>query len=218
MALYITKQQLGQYIVVKSRNTENVALNTLSEHITIHVGEQSNLNITIPTAEYHHTIHIIATKGSNIDIREKESWTGSINWTIDLIEPYAQVTYVTRLSDIQVSHHTIAVNHQAAYTSSYIDSRYYVQHSHKLKQHTIITIPETIIHCNASQSAEILLHTNRSHIDIIPELRVSTDGSNASHGVSIHPFSEIDIFYLMMRGLSRELAQKSIVEGFLEKY
>lgn len=217
MALYSTKQQVEQYTIVKSRNSEEILLDTLSEQTLIHIGEQAKLCIIIPNAEYNHIIHIIATKGSSIDIIEKESWTGSIQWTIDLIEPYAQVTYSTRLSDIQNSQHTISINHQASYTSSCIDSRYHVENSQKLKQHTIITIPEAITHCNASQSAEILLHTNRSYIDIIPELRVVTDGSNASHGVSIHPISEEDIFYLMTRGLSRELAQKSIVEGFLGK-
>lgn len=216
MAIFTTQQSIGQYMVIKSRNHEEISLDTLSENITIHIGEQSHLRILISEANYHHAISIIATKGSQLEIIEKSSWSGSIQWNIDLIEPYAQVTYSTRLSDIQNSQHTISINHQASYTSSHIDSRYYVENSQKLKQHTIITIPEAITHCNASQSAEILLHTKRSHIDIIPELQVATDRSNASHGVSIHPFSEIDIFYLMTRGLSRELAQKSIVEGFLE--
>jgi len=45
---------------------------------------------------------------------------------------------------------------------------------------------------------------------------VATDTSNASHGVSIHPIRETDIFYLMTRGLTREQAQNSIIDGFLE--
>lgn len=216
MAIFIIQQSIGQYMVIKSRNHEEILLDTLSENVTIHIGEQSHLRVLISESDYHHTISIIATKGSQLEIIEKSPWSGSIQWNIDLIEPYAQVNYITRLGNVLESKHIISINHQASYTSSHIDSRYYVENSHKLKQHTIITVPQSMSHCTAAQSAEILLNTERSNIEIIPELRVVTDGSNASHGVSIHPISEGDIFYLMSRGLSRELAQKSVVEGFLE--
>lgn len=216
MAIFTTQQQNSQYIVIKSRNNEELSLNTLSSETIIHIGEQAQLNIIIPEAEYNHTIHIIATKGSKIDIIEKESWSGNINWNIELIEPYAEIGYITRVRSNKESNNSITVIHQAPFTKSKIDSRYIVENSDSLKQYTIITIPAKISHCEASQSAEIIVFTKRPKIEIIPELRVATDNSNASHGVSIHPISETDIFYLMSRGLTRELAQHSIIEGFLE--
>lgn len=216
MAIFTTQQLTGQYIVIKSRNKEELNLNTLASETIIHIGEQAQLSIIIPEAEYNHNIHIIATKGSKIDIIEKESWSGNINWNIELIEPYAEIDYITRVRSNRESNNTITITHQAPYTKSKVDSRYIVENSHPLKQHTIIAIPPTISYCEASQLAEIILLTERPKIEIIPELRVATDNSNASHGVSIHPISETDIFYLMSRGLTRKLAQNSIIEGFLE--
>jgi hypothetical protein len=217
MAIFTTQQSTGEYIVIKSRNKEELTLNTLSTETIIHIGEQAQLSIIIPEADYNHRIHIITTKGSKIEIIEKESWSGDINWNIELIEPYAEVDYISRMRSNRESNNTINITHQAPYTKSKVDSRYIIENSHSLKQHTIITIPPTISYCEASQSAEIIVLTERPKLNIIPELRVATDNSNASHGVSIHPISETDIFYLMSRGLTRELAQNSIIEGFLEE-
>jgi Fe-S cluster assembly scaffold protein SufB len=216
MAIFTTQQSTGQYIVIKSRNNEELSLNILSPETIIHIGEQAQLGIIIPEAEYNHSIHIIATKGSKIEIIERESWSGNIHWNIELIEPYAKINYISRVKSNRESNNTITITHQAPYTKSKVDCRYIIENSHPLKQHTIITIPATISHCEAIQSAEIILLTERSKFEIIPELRVATDNSNASHGVSIHPIRETDIFYLMTRGLTREQAQNSIIEGFLE--
>jgi Fe-S cluster assembly scaffold protein SufB len=216
MAIFTTQQQNSQYIVIKSRNKEELTLNTIPPETIIHIGEQAQLSIIIPEAEYNHSIHIIATKGSKIEIRERESWAGNIHWNIELIEPYAAIEYISRMRSNREFNNAITITHQAPYTKSKVDSRYIVENSHSLKQHTIITIPATISHCEAIQSAEIIVLTERPKLNIIPELRVATDNSNASHGVSIHPIRETDIFYLMSRGLTRELAQNSIIEGFLE--
>lgn len=216
MAIFTTQQSSGQYIVIKSRNNEELSLNLLASETIIHIGEQAQLRIIIPEAEYNHSVHIIATKGSIVEIIEKESWSGHINWNIELIEPYAEVSYISRIRSNRESNNIITITHQAPYTKSKVDSRYIVENSHTLKQHTIISIPATISHCEAIQSAEIIVLTERPKIEIIPELRVATDNSNARHGVSIHPIRETDIFYLMSRGLTRELAQNSIIEGFLE--
>jgi Fe-S cluster assembly scaffold protein SufB len=217
MAIFTTQQSNGQYIVIKSRNNEELSLNTLSPETIIHIGEQAQLNIIIPEGDYNHNIHIIATKGSQVEIREKESWSGNMSWNIELIEPYANINYMSRVKSNRESNNSITIAHQAPYTKSKVDCRYIIETSHPLKQHTIITIPATISHCEAIQSAEIILLTERPKLEIIPELRVATDNSNASHGVSIHPVRETDIFYLMTRGLTREQAQNSIVEGFLER-
>jgi len=217
MAIYNTTiPSSDNYLIIKSRNQEKLNLQDLSFNSLIHIAEQAILEIVIGMGEYKHNIHLILTKGAKLQILEQETWSGTINWTIDLIEPYSVIKYITRL-DIQAdSKNIIKINHQAAYTKSQIDSRYCLTTSNKLTQHTIIQIPEAITHCQATQSAEILLLTDRPQIQIIPELRVSTDNSNASHGVSIHPIQNTGIFYLMTRGLSHRKAIQLLKSGFLE--
>lgn len=217
MAIYNTiTPSADNYLIIKSRNQEKLNLAELKSNSLIHIAEQATLKLSIGSGEYYHNIHIVLTKGSKLEILEQETWSGTINWTIALIEPYSAVKYITRL-DIQAdSKNIITVNHQAAYTESQIDSRYCLTTRNKLTQHTIIQIPESIINCEASQSAEVLLLTDRPQIQIIPELRVATDNSNASHGVSIHPIQETDIFYLMARGISQTKAINILKKGFLE--
>jgi hypothetical protein len=205
-----------QYLIIKSRNQEKLNLRDLATNSLIHIAEQANLELIIGAGEYNHNIHLILTKGAKLEILEQETWSGNINWTIDLIEPYSAVQYITRLDIQSDSKNIIKINHQAAYTQSQIDSRYCLTNSNRLTQHTIIQIPEAITYCNATQSAEVLLLTDRPQIQIIPELRVATDNSNSSHGVSIHPIRDRDIFYLMARGIGRKKAIRLLKDGFLE--
>lgn len=204
-----------QYLIIKSRNQEKLNLQDLSFNSLIHIAEQATLELVIGAGEYNHNIHLILTKGAKLEILEQETWSGTIKWTIDLIEPYSATKYITRLDIQSDSKNIIRINHQAAYTKSQIDSRYCLTTSNKLTQHTIIQIPEAITHCQATQSAEVLLLTDRPQIQIIPELRVATDNSNASHGVSIHPIRDREIFYLMARGLSHTKAIHLLKTGFL---
>jgi hypothetical protein len=217
MAIYTTTTPADEkYLVIKSRNREVLNLLDLSQNTIIHIAEQAELELNIGAGEYNHNLNIILTKGAKLDIIEKENWSGNLRWNIDLIEPYSEVKYITRLEVRENSNNLIKINHQTAYTQSKVDSRYCVTNQNKIHQHTIIDIPKNIKHCQASQSAEILLLTDRPQIRIIPELRVATDNSNASHGVSIHPIRERDIFYLMARGISQTKAIKILKTGFLE--
>lgn len=218
MAIYnTTTSSADNYLIIKSRNHEKLNLQDLSPQSLIHIAEQATLELSIGAGEYNHNIHLILTKGAKLEILEQETWSGTINWTIDLIEPYSKIKYITRL-DIQAdSKNIITVNHKSAYTESQIDSRYCLTTRNKLTQHTIIQIPEAITHCKATQSAEVLLLTDRPKIQIIPELRVATDNSNASHGVSIHPIQDRDIFYLMARGISHHEAIQLLRTGFLDR-
>jgi Fe-S cluster assembly scaffold protein SufB len=51
----------------------------------------------------------------------------------------------------------------------------------------------------------------------IPSLEIDQpDVRRASHSSSVGPIDENEIFYLMSRGIPRELARKFIVLGFLE--
>jgi hypothetical protein len=218
MAIFTTQIETShQYLVIKSRNQEKLNLLDLSPNTIIHIAEQATLELSIGAGEYNHNIHLVLTKGAKLEILEQEAWSGTINWTIDLIEPYSEIEYITRLEVKNKSKNTIKVNHQASYTISKINSRYCVISQNKLIQHTIIDIPKTIKHCQASQLAEILLLTDRPQVQVIPELRVATDNSNASHGVSIHPIRETDIFYLMTRGISHTKSLNLLKAGFLER-
>ncbi|MEX0595926.1 MAG: SufD family Fe-S cluster assembly protein [Candidatus Paceibacterota bacterium] len=217
MSIFTTKtESKHQYLVIRSRNQEKLSLLELEQNTIIHIGEQAQLELNIEAGAYEHNLHIFLTKGAKLEILEQENWSGNIHWSIDLIEPHSQVQYKTRLEVKDNSNNIIKINHQAAYTQSNIDSRYCIASQFKLIQHTIINISKGINSCQAKQSAEVLLLTDRPQIKIIPELRVATDNSDAGHGVAIYPIKERDIFYLMARGISQTKSIRILKEGFLE--
>ena len=52
--------------------------------------------------------------------------------------------------------------------------------------------------------------------DTIPGLEIETNEVKATHSASVAQLDEMQIFYLMCRGLSREGAKREVVNGFLE--
>lgn len=68
---------------------------------------------------------------------------------------------------------------------------------------------------NSYQLAQGLLLNDGAHCDAIPGLEIEANDVRATHGASIGPIDEEQIFYLQSRGLEREQAQRTIVEGFL---
>jgi Fe-S cluster assembly protein SufD len=68
---------------------------------------------------------------------------------------------------------------------------------------------------NSYQLAQGLLLNDGAHCDAIPGLEIEANDVRATHGASIGPIDEEQIFYLRSRGLEREQAKRTIVEGFL---
>ncbi len=68
---------------------------------------------------------------------------------------------------------------------------------------------------NSYQLAQGLLLNDGAHCDAIPGLEIEANDVRATHGASIGPIDEEQIFYLMSRGFDREQAKRTIVEGFL---
>lgn len=68
---------------------------------------------------------------------------------------------------------------------------------------------------NSYQLAQGLLLNDGAHCDAIPGLEIEANDVRATHGASIGPVDEEQIFYLMSRGFDCEQAKRTIVEGFL---
>jgi FeS assembly protein SufD len=74
-------------------------------------------------------------------------------------------------------------------------------------------------HAKASESylaGHAILLDKGAKSDAIPGLEIETNEVKATHSASVAQIDEAQIFYLMSRGLSRELAKREIVSGFLE--
>lgn len=68
--------------------------------------------------------------------------------------------------------------------------------------------------CEAYQENRNLLLDKNCRAESIPELEILNENVRCTHGATIGPVDEEQVFYLMTRGLSRRQAERTIVEGF----
>jgi Fe-S cluster assembly protein SufD len=69
---------------------------------------------------------------------------------------------------------------------------------------------------NGEQAESILMLSEKARGDANPILLIDEDDVKAGHAASVGRFSEMSIFYLMSRGISRQEAERLIILGFLE--
>jgi Fe-S cluster assembly protein SufD len=67
---------------------------------------------------------------------------------------------------------------------------------------------------NAYQSNRNLLLSKKARSDSLPRLEIEANDLRCSHGATVSPVDEGQVFYLMSRGIPRADAVRLIVEGF----
>ena len=70
---------------------------------------------------------------------------------------------------------------------------------------------------NGYQLSKALILSEKSEFNSKPELEIYADDVKCSHGSTTGNIDENSIFYLMSRGLTKDQANKMIVEGFLNE-
>lgn len=69
---------------------------------------------------------------------------------------------------------------------------------------------------DAYQKNETMLLGDTSHIYTSPILEILNHDVKCTHGATVKPISEDELFYLQSRGVSRFQARKLIVRGFID--
>lgn len=69
---------------------------------------------------------------------------------------------------------------------------------------------------NAYQSNRNLLLSQRARADSLPQLEIEANDLRCTHGATVSPVDETQVFYLMSRGIPRPDAVRLIVEGFFQ--
>lgn len=62
-----------------------------------------------------------------------------------------------------------------------------------------------------------LLLSERAQADCKPNLEIFADDVKATHGATVGQIDESELFYLMTRGISKEVAKNLLIAGFLEE-
>ncbi len=108
------------------------------------------------------------------------------------------------------------VRHAAPNTRSNIVIRGALKDQAKINFEGLVKIEPGAKGTNAWLAAHILLLSNQAKGRAIPSLEILENDVKAGHATTVGKIDELQLFYLMSRGLSQEQAKKLIVEGFLQ--
>jgi Fe-S cluster assembly protein SufB/Fe-S cluster assembly protein SufD len=108
------------------------------------------------------------------------------------------------------------VNHQSPSTEGRVVEKSILRNRAKSLFKGMIRIKENAAKSNSFLSGRSILLDKDAKSDAIPGLEIFTNDVKATHSASVAQIDEEQIFYLQTRCLSKEEAERTIVEGFLE--
>jgi Fe-S cluster assembly protein SufD len=114
-----------------------------------------------------------------------------------------------------IDQHTLQ-DHQAPHTTSDLLFKAALQDHSRMIYTGLIRIAKEAKQTQAYQANHDLLLSDEAKAETIPMLEILADDVQCKHGASIGPIDDEQIFYGMSRGVSREIAQRLIVMGFVE--
>lgn len=118
--------------------------------------------------------------------------------------------------DQRFDHHT-RHRHLAGHTWSDIDFKTVGAGRSRNSYTGLIRIEEDARVTEAYQVNRNLLLSKKSRTDAIPELEILNEEVSCSHGATVAPVDQDQLFYLQSRGMDPDEALRLVVRGFLEK-
>ncbi|MEJ2561986.1 MAG: Fe-S cluster assembly protein SufD [Anaerolineales bacterium] len=162
--------------------------------------------------------------------RAKIKADGNLNWIyagvgshltknfsdIDLLGEGAEVRMSAFYIAIGEQHldHDTQQNHLAPYTTSdLLFKGALLDHSRSVWQGMIYVAPGAQITDGYQANRNLLLSEN-ARADSIPGLEILADDVRCTHGATVGQLEAEPIFYLMSRGLPRDMAERLVIDGF----
>jgi len=104
--------------------------------------------------------------------------------------------------------------HVAPHTTSNIITKGVVNDQAKVLSRGLVHIKQNATGSNGYEKQDALLLSNDAEADAIPNLEIENHDVKCSHGSTVGQVDADQLFYLMSRGLSKNLAQQKIIEGY----
>ena len=114
-----------------------------------------------------------------------------------------------------VDQHTLQ-DHHAPHTLSDLLYKAALKDASRMIYTGLIRIAKTAKQTDAYQANHNLLLSQQARAETIPMLEILADDVRCKHGATIGPVDEEQLFYLMTRGVQRELAERLLVMGFVD--
>ncbi len=108
------------------------------------------------------------------------------------------------------------VNHESQSTEGKVIEKSILRNKSKSLFKGMIRIKENATKSNSFLSGRSILLDKDAKSDSIPGLEIFTNDVKATHSASVAQIDEEQVFYLRTRCLTKEEAERTIIEGFLE--
>lgn len=164
----------------------------------------------------------------NIIVKKNEEkvitilWTGEeteLEYSIKLAEEGASINFLGLLLGNQTQSLTLKVSvyHNAPQTVSKVIIKSALTDSAKVDIDGLVKIEQGAKGTNAWLAAHLLLLSEKAKGRAVPSLEILENDIKAGHATTVGRINDMEMFYLMSRGLSKFAARKLIVEGFLQE-
>jgi Fe-S cluster assembly protein SufD len=136
---------------------------------------------------------------------------------IELAGPAAQtrIDTVSLADGQQVHDNMFVVEHQAAHTQTAEDFRGIAGGRARIGFNGLIIVRAGARHADSAQSLKGLLTGSDAEIDLRPQLEIHTDEVRCSHGATTGKLDDTMLFYLLTRGIERDVAQRLLKWAFI---
>lgn len=163
----------------------------------------------------------------NIVVKKNENlvlpllWIGQeteLSYDIKLVGNGASVKFLGLLlgKENQSLNLSIRVSHEAKNTKSDVIIKGALFDTAKVNIDGLTKIEKGAKGTNAWLGSHILLLSEKAKGKAVPSLEILENDIKAGHASTVGRIDDIEMFYLMSRGLSFEIAKKLIVNGFLQ--
>ncbi len=147
-------------------------------------------------------------------------WTGAesdLSYEITLAEPGASVQLLGLLigSEAQSLNLQVTIIHAAPKTTSNVLINAALKDNAKTDINGLLRILPRAIGSNTWLGAHILLSDNAKGV-AVPALEILENDIIAGHATTVGRIDELQVFYLMCRGLTEATARKLIMNGFMQ--
>lgn len=148
-------------------------------------------------------------------------WTGEkteLAYDINLAGSNAKITFLGLLIGKANQSLTlkVKVTHSAPQTTSKIIIKSALTDNARVDIDGLVKIEPGAKGTNAWLAAHLLLLSEKAKGKAIPSLEILENDIKAGHATTVGRINDMEMFYLMSRGLSKNTAKKLIVEGFLQ--
>lgn len=178
------------------KKTENIhVVNTgevLFDANNITIKKHAQASIQYALLEEKNNLHIILEEGAEVDLVCTHS--------------------STKEEKIEAN---IVIQHKGKNSTSSMSIKGVAKEKSSLTLTGEIIIDEKAQHAEGYQHINILMIGEEAEGKATPKLSINNPEVICSHGASVGGIDEEQLFYLQSRGLSKEEAEKSIVQGFL---